>query len=224
MNRCGLTLILAAVCCAPVSAQPVRTIQAVGTATISATPDQVKVDIGVTTTGATAQDASSQNATLMTTVLAAVQQVLGPSADIKTIAFSITPNYKPQTSPPVIVGYSATNTIEVTSADMTSAAKVIDATTQAGATNINSLRFAISNDEAVREQALTAAAKQALAHAQAIAAGLGGHIGNVIAAQEGVTSVPLAANLPTASATPTPIVPGLVTVTANVTISAQLTQ
>jgi len=204
-------------------AQGRRTIQAVGSATISATPDQVKVDIGVTTTGNTAQDASSQNATIMTAVLAAIRQVLGPSANIQTVGYSINPNYKPNTSPPVLAGYTAINTVEVTSSDLNSIVKVIDGSSQAGATNITNLRFAISNDEAVREQALAAAAKQALAHAQAIAGGLGGHIGSVVTAQEGTSVTPLTPGVASV-ATSTPIEPGLVQVTATVTIAAELTQ
>lgn len=223
MNRCGLLFVLALAFCAAGTAQTRRSIQAAGSATISAPPDQVKVDIGVTTTGATAQDASSQNATLMTAVLAAIRQVLGPSAVIRTINFSITPNYKPQSSPPVLSGYTASNTVEVTAPDMNSIVKVLDSSSQAGATNITNLHFAISNDETVREQALAAASKQALAHAQAIATGLGGHIGNVIAAQEGVTSTPIGLT-PTATGVSTPIEPGLVQVTATVTISVELTQ
>ena len=222
MHRCGFVLSLVAIFCLPVNAQDRRSIQAVGSATVSAQPDQVKVDIGVTTTGNTAQDASSQNATLMTAVLAAIQQVLGPNANIKTLNFSINPNYKPNSSPPVVVSYTANNTIEVTAADVSMIVKVIDSSSQAGATNISNLHFSISNDESFREQALTAASKQALAHATAIAAGLGGHIGNVLAAQEGVSLTPINSLAPTATATP--IEPGLVTVTANVTISVELTQ
>ncbi len=222
MYRHGLVFSLLAIFCLPANSQVRRSIQAVGSATISAQPDQVKVDIGVTTTGNTAQDASSQNATLMTAVLAAIQQILGPNANIKTLSFSISPNYKQNSSPPVVVSYTANNTIEVTAADVTTIVKVIDSSSQAGASNINNLHFSISNDEPVREQALTAASKQALAHATAIATGLGGHIGNVVAAQEGVSVTPIGSLAPTATATP--IEPGLVTVTANVTISVELTQ
>ena len=42
-----------------------QSVQAVGSATVSGEPDQVKVDVGVVTTAPTAQEASAQNATQM---------------------------------------------------------------------------------------------------------------------------------------------------------------
>ena len=199
--------------------------QAVGSATVSGQPDQVKVDIGVTTTATTAQDASAQNATQMTAVLNQIRQVLGPAADIKTIGYSITPNYRTTAGQqPVLTGYTATNTVEVTASDSASIVKVIDSVSQVGATNIQSLRFSIRDDTPLRLQALGLAAKQAMGHAQAIAGGLGLKVGVVIAAQEGFSVTPIAGTLTPVAAAPTPVEPGLVNVTATVTISAQLTQ
>jgi uncharacterized protein YggE len=204
---------------------PPQNVQAVGTATVMGQPDQVKVDIGVTTSAATAQDASAQNATQMTAVQNQIRQVLGPNADIKTIGYSVTPDYRtPQGQAPVLVGFTATNTIEVTAADTASIVKVIDSVSQVGATNIQSLRFTIADDTPLRLQALTMASKQAIGHAQAIASGLGLKVGAVIAAQEGFSSTPIVGVLAPGAAPSTPIQPGLVSVSATVTISAQLTQ
>jgi uncharacterized protein YggE len=207
------------------NAQPQpQTVQAIGNATVSGQPDQVKVDIGVTTTATTAQDASAQNATQMTAVFNQIRQVLGPAADIKTIGYSITPNYRTTSGqPPVLTGYTATNTVEVTAGDSASIVKVIDSVSQVGATNIQSLRFSIADDTPLRLQALSAAGKQALGHAQAIAAGLGLKVGVVIAALEGASVTPIVGIAPGA-AQATPVEPGLVNVSATVTITAQLTQ
>jgi uncharacterized protein YggE len=205
-------------------AQP-QTVQAVGTATVSGQPDQVKVDIGVTTTATTAQDAAAQNATQMTAVLNQIRLVLGQAADVKTIGYSITPNYRTAAGQsPVLTGYTATNTVEVTAGDSASIVKVIDSVSPVGATNIQSLRFSIANDAPLRMQALGLAAKQALGHAQAIAGGLGLKVGVVIAAQEGVSVTPIDRGINPVAATPTPVEPGMVNVTATVTISAQLIQ
>ena len=226
MKRVHFTLALALSVLPLAIAQPQpQSVQAVGSATVSGQPDQVKVDIGVTTTANTAQDASTQNATQMTAVQSQIRQVLGPAADIKTIAYSISPNYRTSGQQPVLTGYTANNTIEVTAGDTASIVKVIDSVSPVGATNIQSLRFTIADDTPLRLQALSAAAKQAIGHAQAIAGGLGLKVGNVIAAQEGVSVTPIVTGILAPGATPsTPIEPGLVTVTANVTIVAQLTQ
>ena len=225
MKRCGLIPALALTFPLALTAQVPRTVQSVGSATIQAQPDQVKVDLGVTTVGNTATDAANQNATQMTAVISAVQQVLGPNTNVPTISYSITPNYRPNSSPPQVVSYTATNMIEVTAPDAKTIARVIDSTAPAGVTTITGLRFTVSDDGPIRQQALAAAAKEALAHATAIASGLGAHIGNVLAAEEGVTVTPLVRGdlTPNASAASTPIQPGLVSVSASVTISVELT-
>jgi uncharacterized protein YggE len=52
-------------CCSAMAAQTaVPSVQANGTATLTAKPDQAQLDVGVVTNGATAQDASQQNASL----------------------------------------------------------------------------------------------------------------------------------------------------------------
>ena len=113
----------------PANSQQPQNVQAAGSATVTASPDQVKVDIGVTTTANTAQEASSQNATQMTAVIAQVRQILGPEADVKTIGYSVSPTYRG--NPPVLAGYTATNTIEVTAGESSAIIKVIDSVSTA---------------------------------------------------------------------------------------------
>ena len=225
MHLLRFMLVMTAVSATSVTAQVRRSIQAVGTASVSAQPDRIKVDIGVTTMANTAQEASNENATTMSAVQNQIRQVLGPGADIQTIGYSITPNYKyTQGAPPVLIGYTATHTVEVTTGDKDSIVKVIDSVGQSGATSITGLRFAISNDEPLREQALAAASKQALSHAQAIAKGLGVQIGGVINAQEGSSVTPLVADAAAGAAPATPIEPGLVRVSATVTVQVEVIQ
>ena len=201
-------------------------IQAIGSATIPVTPDQVQLDVGVVTQGATAQDAGQQNATLTTTVLNALKGVLGAAGTIQTIGYSVSPRYSTtQGQPSVIIGYTASNTVEVTSTDLSLIGRLIDTANQAGANSVGNLSFGLQNPEPVVEQALGQAAKQAQAHANAIAAGLGAKTGVVISAQEGATMTPILMGVAAGSAAvPTPIQTGTVSVTASVTISVQLIQ
>jgi len=198
-----------------------------GSATVSSNPDQVKVSVGVTTKGTTAQDAAGQNATIVTAVIAAVQQVLGPKADIKTISYSVSPNYTyPPSGNPVLNGYTASNTLDVTSGDIAGIGKVIDAATNAGANNVQSLRFSVKDDTPLRTQALINATANARTKADAMATGVSLHIGAVVSIQEGYTSslTPTATlgATPSSAATTTPVEPGLVQVTANVTLELEL--
>ena len=124
--------------------------------------------------------------------------------------------------PATITGYTATNTVQVTTANLNLVGPLIDAANGAGANNINGPTYSLQNPDPYHQQALTAATKQALAHATAIAAGLGVKTGAVISAQEGGGTVPV---LLAASATSgTPIQTGTVSVTANVTVTVALVQ
>jgi hypothetical protein len=199
-------------------------VQAIGSATISVNPDQFQLAVGVVTQGTTAQDAGQQNATLTTTVLNALKGVLGTAGTIQTISYSISPRYSTTTGQTsVIVGYTASNTVEVTSTDLTLIGRLIDTANQAGANSVGNLSFSLQNPEPYTEQALGQAAKQAQAHANAIATGLGAKTGVVISAQEGASVTQIVA-LGVASAAITPIQTGTVSVTANVTISVRMMQ
>ena len=61
----------------PAQTQAAGTIQALGSASVSAQPDQAQLTVSVSTDGATAQQAARQNATQTNQVLTALKQVLG---------------------------------------------------------------------------------------------------------------------------------------------------
>jgi uncharacterized protein YggE len=160
-------------------------VQATGEATISAKPDQVVIDIGVVTQGATAATVAAQNAKQTDAVLADLHKILAATDQLKTTSYSVKPDY--QTPKPgataTIGGYTATNVVEATLGDLTQVGKVIDAVLQSGAKNIQKLQFALKNPQAARSQALREAAIQAKANAEAIAAGLGVHMVRVLSAE-----------------------------------------
>ena len=201
-------------------------IHTTGSARVFVAPDQVKVDATVTTQGLTAQDASTQNATQTAAVLAALQTLLGAGADIKTVSYSVTPNYKypPNGGNPTLTGFTANNTIEVTLSVVTTAGPVIDTATQAGATMVTGLRFALKDAEPARLQALKQATSTAKSHADAMASGVGLKVGTVVLLQEGSSVQPIITTLGAApTSTTTPVEPGLIEVDATVTLEAQLT-
>jgi uncharacterized protein YggE len=206
--------------------QPARhLVGASGQATVSVKPDQAKLDVGVVTRAATAQDAAAQNASQVDAVLTQLRNVLGAAADIKTVGYSLSAVYTyPQGAPPVLTGYSASNTVEITITDLSLIGRTIDAASQAGANNVQGLRFGVQDEDPVRLQALGLATKQAKAHAQAIASGLGGSLGNVVLAQEGggIAITPLTAAPVAAAATTTPIETGLFQIQATVSIQVEL--
>src|SRR5262245_23200216 len=65
-----------------------------GEAMVSARPDRAQVDIGVITQAETADAASTDNRRRADAVFAQLRGTLGAGADIKTVSFSISPNYR----------------------------------------------------------------------------------------------------------------------------------
>lgn len=224
MSRVGLFLLLLALSAAALPAQTTgaRTVQANGTATQSANPDQAQLEVGVVTLGATAQESAQQNATQTTAVLNAVKAVLGANGTVQTVSYSVYARYN-NAQPSVIIGYTTSNMVRVTTTDLSIVGKLIDAANQAGANSVGSLSFGLLDPEPLVQQALTQATKQALAHAGAIAAGLSGKVGAVLSAQEGVSYTPMpVASAGIAAAPTTPVQTGTVTVYASVTINVLL--
>jgi len=161
-------------------------VEASGEATISAKPDQVVIEIGVVTQGATAAAVAAQNAKQTDAMLADLRKILASTDQLKSTSYSVRPNYqipKPG-STPTIGGYTATNIVEAKLEDLAQAGKVIDTVLQSGANNIQKLQFGLKNPQATRSQALREAAVQAKANAEAIAAGLGVHVVRVLSAGE----------------------------------------
>src|ERR1700730_4270171 len=117
--RCLVAVILAcAVAASPARAQqtppsPVSSIRVTGDAQVTAKPDRVQIDIGVTTRAAQSQEAASQNARQVEAVLAAVRKAT-PAAGLKTISYSLNPTYQYHSNgeEPTITGYSAVNVVQ----------------------------------------------------------------------------------------------------------------
>lgn len=215
--------------CAAAQAQvmgPRATVQATGQASVFVQPDQVKIDASVVTMGTTAQDAAARNADQVAALTAALTKLLGSGADIKTVNYFVGPNYRngPNGGPPVISGFTASNTVEVTLGNLTQAGTVIDTAVGAGATSIGGLQFSLKDSEPAHLQALRMATAQAKTHADAMAGGLGRATGAVISLQEQPAPrlIPIVVGV-AAPGGSTMVTPGLIEVQATVALVAELT-
>jgi uncharacterized protein YggE len=199
-------------------------VRATGQATISMKPDLARIDFSVVTQATDAQSASSQNATRVSTLLSQLQTLLGMNADIKTVDYSLSPNYiYPQNGGiPTLTGYTATNIVRVATGNLSIVGQIIDTGVQGGANQVSNLQFGLKDDQPAQAQALTMATAQAKAHADAMAAGGGLHTGSFHSIEEGVAVRPVYAPVGGAPAPSTPIVTGLVDIQATVTIQVDL--
>jgi uncharacterized protein YggE len=235
--RCLVAVVLAcAVGASPVRAQqtplsPVSSIRVTGDARVTAKPDRVQIDIGVTTRAAQSQDAASQNARQVDAVLAAVRKATGPAAVLKTISYSLNPTYQyhPNGEEPTITGYSAVNVVQVTLDDLAKIGTVIDSATLAGANHVQGIQFTLRDQDAVRAEALRQAANRARAEADVLAAALALKVVRVLSVEENSPRVvPVRAYMgaprtTAVTAAATPVEAGTLDVTADVMLTVEVT-
>ena len=207
------------------------TLTVTGQAQVSEAPDRVYIDLGVTTQAQRSQVATAQNAAKASAVIAAIKRVSGPSAQLTTTEYSLTPSYKysREGGMPTIVGYSASNVVRVRLDDLTRTGRVIDAATQAGSNNVQDIRFALRDEQAARMEALREAAVKARQDAAALVGALGLEVVRILSVSEQsaqVGPVPLylqsrAVKMSVAAA-PTPVEAGTLDVSATVTLTVEV--
>jgi hypothetical protein len=204
-----------------------KTIQVTGTATLSAPPDEALLNLAVESRGATATEATANNAASMSEVMGALASTGVTNDSIQTVSYTLTPIYENnvnQSAPSIIIGYTALNAIQVTVKDLGSIGKIIDQTTSAGVNEVQGITFTLSDTDlaALQKQALQLAVQDADGQAKAMATTLGINITGPISVTPGYTFQPTNySRLAAASAAETPIQPGTLQVTATVQVTYQ---
>jgi uncharacterized protein YggE len=130
----------------------------------------------------------------------------------------------------VVAGYQASNGVTVTTRQLNQASSILQAMASAGATNLSGPNYQLQYPEQLQIQAEQQASANALQRAQAIAAGLGVRLGDILSANEGFGSPPPivrpATAVPTFApppATAVPVAPPPVLPPSSLTASASVT-
>lgn len=220
----GTALLLAAATSGTAQLRPF--VRASGEGAVSFQPDQMKLSLTVSNQADSARQAADENATRSTTLIDAVKKLLGATADLRTVSYSVSPVYRyPAGAQPQIYAYQATNSLEVTTSDLSIAGRLIDTAVSAGANNIGGIRFGLKDPQPARQLALKLATQQARSSAEAIASGLNARLGAIISVEETSAVRPLTTDSRVLSTAATvPIETGTVEVRANVVIEAELLQ
>jgi uncharacterized protein YggE len=189
-------------------------------------PSYAYVQLGVTTQSQSAAEAVSENARRIAATISAMHGLGLTEQQVTTSGYSLTQSYEyPKNAQPKLSGFIARNTIRAEVRRLDDLGKVIDAAVSAGATDVSSIQYLVSNTEDARRTALADAVKNARAEADAIARAAGGTLGRLIAVNSGGITQPgyreayqgvvLTSSMSPAPP-PTPIVPGELTVSAQV--------
>ena len=173
------------------AAQPGTLLSVSANAEASRTPDIATISTGVVTQAADANGAMRDNAGQMDKVMAALRAAGIAASDIQTSGINLNPQYKyVENMPPAIVGYQASNTVNVKVRELTKLGKVLDALVAQGANQINGPSFGIDKPEAALDEARVAAVKKAQAQAQTYADALGLKIRRIVSISEGGAGLP----------------------------------
>lgn len=188
------TLLLAVTCLSLVAtgcskkADRTTKVTVAGEATTKVEPDAAVLNISVVTQSPQAITAQQENARKTEAVTAAIKNIAGANAEIKTSDYSLQPQYDDRDNRlPKIAGYDARNSVIVTMNDLKNVGAVIDAASHAGANSIDNVSFILRQTSPARGQALADATHQAMNKAQSIAQALGGRVLRVIEENESAT-------------------------------------
>ena len=151
-----------------------------------AVPDLATITLGVQTDAPTATGALSANAAQMTKVVAALKKAGIAERDIQTSNLSVNPQYVyVQNEPPKLNGYQASNQVTIQVRDLAKLGQTVDATVNAGATNVGGISFGLSDPQAAEDKARLDAVKALQAKADLYARATGYKIVRLVSLGEG---------------------------------------
>jgi hypothetical protein len=203
------------------SAQPSITVTGAGQ--VSAAPDMAQVSAGVVTESARAADAVKATSAAMQKVLAALDAAGIEKKYVQTHRFDVSPVYADGSSRggrPSIVGYRATNQVQVEVHGVDKVGAVLDALVGAGANELGGISFGIAEPAPLLDDARRKAIADARRKAELFAREAGVALGRVLEIDEsGGGPVPVAYGRMMAEAVAAPVAPGQLDLSASVTVT-----
>ncbi|MGH7767673.1 MAG: SIMPL domain-containing protein [Candidatus Binatia bacterium] len=198
-----------------------------GEGLVTMEPDLAEIEVGVVTDAKTAPLAGKENAAKLARVIAEMKKLLGPGDEVKTIGYTLSPNYRhpKEGGKPEITGYRASNIVRVRTGGLQKVGSLIDAATQSGANNIQRLSFTLKDEDAAKREALRSAAAKAKAKAEDMARALGLKIARVLSvveSEQGFQPMMRGRAEMAMQAVQTPVETGTIEVRAVVTLTAEL--
>ncbi len=164
--------------------QEAATLAVVGNATVRREPDEARVDVTIVTSDANPTRSAGMNTAILDTLEAKLAP-LGVVGDaIGTTSFNVSyqpppANGVPPQDRPARTGYITTRDLVLRVDAIGRVGKVVDASTAAGVTHIDGVRFGLKDRAATYREALVAALADARATATALAASGGFRLAHI---------------------------------------------
>ena len=179
-----------------------RQITVSGEGKVAIRPDLAVFFAGVLTDAKKIRDAQQQNNEHSQKMIIFLGGKGVEEKDIKTIGYSIYPQYQyyevppcyasscPPRRPPEILSYQVRHTIEVKVRDLDKLDELLDGVVEAGANEVGSVNFTVENEEEVRVEARKKAIEDAKKKAKMLSKDLGVRIRRVVNFSESGNIVP----------------------------------
>lgn len=196
---------------------------------VQVAPDKADITLGVESQAETAQAAAQQNAQAMNSVMDALRRARIADRDVQTSNLSLSPRYRyEENRDPILVGYTASNTVNVTVRDLRNLGRIMDAVVAAGGNQVQGVSFGVQNPDPSLDEARRQAFAKARARAELYAQAAGLRVSRIAQIAEGGAYAPpppmpmAMARMTAMEAAPTPVSPGEVGMTANVNVVFEL--
>jgi uncharacterized protein YggE len=153
-----------------------------GEAQLMVPPDQLSMVLGITTEAPSAKKAIAENSKKMQAVFRSLTKLGLTEKNYKTQNFRVQPVWSSRPKgansswKAKIITYRVNNSIRLTTQVLDSIGDIIAATTAAGANQVNSISFSLSDERQYRSQAITQAMANAKTDAQTLASASGDKI------------------------------------------------
>ena len=213
----------------------VRSISTSGSGEVRVVPDKVEVAVGVESVHANLRTAKSRNDQAVAALIEIAKRHGVAADNIQTDYISIAPAYEDR----VVVSYTVQRSVVIVSHDIPGFERLLTSLVEAGANQVNSIRFMTSKLREHRDEARRMATRAALEKARLLAEGLGSRVGKVRNIHESQdywsssywwwgrsskisNSTQNAANAGGDSPEDGPLAPGRISVTASVSVTFDL--
>jgi uncharacterized protein len=167
-------------------------ITVVGLGSINTTPDILKMTVGVAIQADTVLAAQTDVTGAIAAIEAKLKEAGIDAKDYRTVQYTVEPVMDfdgTKGGQGKLSGFRVTNMLEITFRDTARVAEILDSLVKAGANTIYGTSFAVSNPDALSQQAYEAAIKDAQARAEKIASLSGMTLGKIVSVSEATSGV-----------------------------------
>lgn len=190
ISLCLVVVLVLSVGSAMAAAVPEQSgrLQVTGNAVITAAPDLARITLGVETSSTSAEEAVSENAQRMDSVLAALRALGVEQSAMTTSGYNVYSydNTFGRSTPAeeITTTYHVQNGITITTENLDEVGLIVDTAVKAGANQVRNVTFDIADKQDMQLQALQVAIEQALTKANVMAQSAGETIGGIVSIDE----------------------------------------